>query len=153
MRGDGSCFRSFLKALEQKLSPALRTQKELEKAGGSERKYRFYRLQVGLITHAFDALGNFSCHSSCLVRFLGTTTTFIARVHRAAVVQADSPKTLMEVSEVIRRGFTDRALLPDGKLLSQRTFFRGAQSDLKVEVVIAGLSKHGLSGRPSNRAR
>lgn len=98
--GDGACCNTFLSALDEKLLPALRTRTELNRAGSSRRKYYYPRLQACLVEHAFDSLGNFCCHSFCLVRHLKLSTALISRIHKRAIELAQSPTTDLLCSEI-----------------------------------------------------
>lgn len=153
IRGDGSCCAAFLDTLEGKLLPELRSRDERNRVGGSGRKYQYSRLQVGLLENAFDSLGNFCCHSACLVRHFGLSTAVVSRVHKKAVLLARTPTKEMACSEIRRRKLCDRAILPDSNVLARESFFKKCPNDVMLHVVLAGLSSHGLCGKVSNRAR
>lgn len=153
---DGSCCREFLQALEGKLFPARRTEVEKNRASSSKQIYNYARLQQGLVAFAFDALGNFCCHSTCLSSRLGLSSATIARVHRAAIQRVEASTELLSVRDIVRRALHERALLPEDNVRTRRAFFQSALLEtpgLKLDVNLQGLSGHGLMGKISNRAR
>lgn len=153
---NGECCRIFLDALERKVLPALRTEREKSRESDSKIKYNSARLLQDLVAHGFDALGNFNCHSTCLSSRLGLSSTLVARAHRTAIERAEAPTKKVSIREIFHRGFEDRALLPSGNTSSRNSFFKSALFGtpyLLLDVNIIGLSAHGLAGKRSNRGR
>lgn len=110
---NGACCSEFLEALEAKLLPAKRTEREKNRTSGSKTVYHYARLQAELIFHAFDALGNFNCHATCLAARLRLSSAVVSRIHLKAIERAQSPTQDMDVQTIVHRGIENRALLPE----------------------------------------
>lgn len=156
LSADGSCCSEFLVSLENKLIPARRNETEKWRVGGRQRTYQYSRLQQALITNAFDAQANLGCHSQCLSVFFNLSSSLVGRIHRVAILRADAPTKKMTVSDTVRLGKCEQAVLPEEETTTRRKFFKSDLAErpqLLLNVLVLGLSSNGNAGKVSNRSR
>lgn len=126
---------------------AERTPKERRMVVGSN-KYNYVRLREHLARHAFDELGGFRVHRTCLAARFEVSTSYISSVHQFAREMHRAP-----TAKIKKRDLTEaskqRVLLPRGADLD--SYLESLDDDAEVEVTRETTSCHGLAGKQSNR--
>jgi hypothetical protein len=140
-----------LDALKDQLQPALKTEREIERARVQSRPRNLARLTRILAYVVFDDRGKWLVHASCLQSHLQCSSNFAANVHRVSIALHDVPLEEMSVERMRALRLMDYVVLPTGCPVSVREF-PSVPAAQTVHVNKAKLvSAHGLFGLASNR--
>jgi hypothetical protein len=138
-------------ALRDQLQPALKTEREIERARVKSRPYNLARLTRILAYIVFDERGNWPVHTSCLQSHLQYSSNFAANVHRFSIALHDAPLEEMSVESVRALRQVDYVFLPAGCPVSVSAVL----SDPATQTVLVNearlVSAHGPFGLASNR--